>query len=95
MIQSLLRSTLKLIPTNRKKQFSKIDAGFLSWDFDAIDENGARLGRVDKDWAGLAREVCARMVHSFTKLRYVYFAWYGPTCLHNIANRFILPIIKV
>lgn len=29
----------------------------MSWDFDAVDSNGERLGRVDKDWAGLAREL--------------------------------------
>eukprot|EP00123_Amoebidium_parasiticum_P015163 comp22818_c3_seq1/m.35833 comp22818_c3_seq1/g.35833 ORF comp22818_c3_seq1/g.35833 comp22818_c3_seq1/m.35833 type:complete len:465 (-) comp22818_c3_seq1:65-1459(-) len=40
-----------------KRQFARIDAGFLSWVFDAVDKDGRELGRVDKDWAGFAREL--------------------------------------
>lgn len=49
--------------TCSKKQFGKINAGFLSWDFDVQDADQRRLARVDKDWAGLAREVCALSVY--------------------------------
>lgn len=39
------------------QQFSKVDAPPLSWTFDAINENGAILARVDKDFTGFAREL--------------------------------------
>jgi hypothetical protein len=53
----LLTMAFRSRPLRSKKQFGKIDAGFLSWDFDVWDGDERLLGRVDKDWAGLAREV--------------------------------------
>eukprot|EP00181_Compsopogon_caeruleus_P003821 CAMPEP_0184690410 /NCGR_PEP_ID=MMETSP0312-20130426/31212_1 /TAXON_ID=31354 /ORGANISM="Compsopogon coeruleus, Strain SAG 36.94" /LENGTH=431 /DNA_ID=CAMNT_0027147901 /DNA_START=4150 /DNA_END=5445 /DNA_ORIENTATION=- len=40
-----------------KKQFARIDGGFLAVDFNMEDENGRLLASVNKDFTGLAREL--------------------------------------
>lgn len=40
-----------------KRQFARIDAGFLSWDFDINDKDSLIMGNVSRDFAGFAREI--------------------------------------
>ena len=40
-----------------QKQFAKVDAGFLSWDFDFVDENNRLIGNVSRNFSGFVREV--------------------------------------
>ncbi|CAB4467186.1 unnamed protein product [Rhizophagus irregularis] len=40
-----------------QKQFARIDAGFLSWDFNIEDELGDVLGSVNRNFSGFAREI--------------------------------------
>ncbi|RIA82653.1 Scramblase-domain-containing protein [Glomus cerebriforme] len=40
-----------------QKQFARIDAGFLSWDFNIENEHGDVLGSVNRNFSGFAREI--------------------------------------
>ena len=40
-----------------KAQFARVDSGFLAVDFDMVDEHGAKLASVNKDFTGFAREI--------------------------------------
>ncbi|CAG8498965.1 6170_t:CDS:2 [Funneliformis caledonium] len=40
-----------------RKQFARIDTGFLSWDFNIEDELGSILGSVNRNFSGIAREL--------------------------------------
>lgn len=46
-----------IILFSSQKQFARIDAGFLSWDFNIEDERGDVLGSVNRNFSGFAREV--------------------------------------
>jgi len=59
-----------------RKQFARIDSGFLSWDFNIEDENNDILGSVNRNFRGFAREVFIHIILSLSKLHttktYVY-----------------------
>jgi hypothetical protein len=43
-------------------QFAKIDEGFLSWDFNAKDENGRLMASITKNFTGFGRELFTEWV---------------------------------
>jgi uncharacterized protein YxjI len=40
-----------------KVQFAKVDGGFLSWDFDVVDEDLSLIGNVSRNFGGFGREI--------------------------------------
>ncbi|KAJ1928480.1 hypothetical protein IWQ60_001997 [Tieghemiomyces parasiticus] len=41
----------------RGDQFARIDGGFLTWDFDMVDADGARVSSINRNFSGFAREI--------------------------------------
>ena len=41
----------------QQKQFARVDGGFLAMEFEACDEDGIPLARVEKNWTGFGREL--------------------------------------
>ncbi|KAK4699627.1 hypothetical protein P7C70_g6635, partial [Phenoliferia sp. Uapishka_3] len=39
------------------EQFGQVDSGFLAWDFYVRDQNGATIGSINRNFAGLGREL--------------------------------------
>ncbi|TPX66486.1 hypothetical protein SpCBS45565_g04470 [Spizellomyces sp. 'palustris'] len=41
----------------KRRQFAQIDAGFWAWDFHILDESAIRIGEVNRNFVGFAREI--------------------------------------
>ncbi|KAJ1957676.1 hypothetical protein IWQ62_005040 [Dispira parvispora] len=41
----------------RGEQFARIDGGFLTWDFDLVDEQERRVSSINRNFSGFAREI--------------------------------------